>query len=64
MVSFWIHYDIFIRLLESEHQIHHLQLSLHDDGGVGQDRGGRMTLVEDAMFVLGDVDGSEQVVLG
>lgn len=56
MVSLRIHDDVFVRLLESQHHVHQLQLSLHDDGGVDQNTRGRMSLVENAMRVFGDVD--------
>ena len=63
MVTFWIHNHISVCLFETDHQIHHLQLSLHDDGGVSQKACRGMSFLEDAMRVFWDVHGGEEVIL-
>lgn len=64
MLAPGIHDHVFIRLLEAQHQIHHFHPALDHDGGVGQDLGGRVARVEDAMGIFGQMDGSEEIVFG
>ena len=56
MLSLRIHDHVFVRLLESHHHIHELELSCHHYGGVCQYAGGGVFLVKHAIWVFRDVD--------
>ena len=58
----WIHNDIFVGLLKSEHNIHELQLPGHDYGGVRKYTRSRMPFVEYAIRIFRYVDRGEEVV--
>ncbi len=52
-----IQYDIFIRLLKADQDVHKLQLPLYDDARVRQDVGCWMLCIEHVIGVFGDMDG-------
>ena len=62
VASLWIHDDIFVGLLKSDHDVHELQLPDHHYSGILEYTRGRMPLIEYAIWIFGYVDRREEVV--
>ena len=62
VASFWIHDDILVGLLKTNHDIHELQLPGHYYSGIPEYTRSRMPLIEYAIWIFGYVDRREEVV--
>jgi hypothetical protein len=63
LVSKRVQNDISIGLLEAKEDVHHLDLPLHDKPGVRQQLCCRVAGLDYAVWIFGDVHGSEEVIL-
>lgn len=63
MIALGIHDCIFVGLIVKANDIHELELSCHHNGRIGQDAGGGMIELENAVGIFWYVHGGQQIVI-